>query len=66
MVMPMTVSDEGRDGVPGFVQELAAGVERVAEVSLDARALDHLASQVRDIEESRAAAAVSGRDYLIR
>jgi hypothetical protein len=58
--------DDRRES-PSFVYELSSGVQPSEDpVSLDADTAREVARQLREIEEARAAAAVSGRDYLIR
>lgn len=52
---------------PSFVRDLRSGAEPAAEpLSLDSESFRDLADRVREIEASRAAAVVSGRDYVIR
>lgn len=52
---------------PSFVRDLSSGAEPVEEpLDLDTGTFRDLADRVREIEASRAAAAVSGRDYVIR
>lgn len=52
---------------PSFVRKLDSGTEEVGEpLDLDTATFRHLAEKVREIEASRAAAVVSGRDYVIR
>jgi hypothetical protein len=67
---PPNTHQETQDGtpdLPSFVHELASGVQPSEEpVTLDADTARDVARQLREIEEARAAAAVSGRDYLIR
>lgn len=60
------MADPG-ENIPSYVRTLHSGAELVAEpLDLDTGTFLDLAKQVREIEASRAAAAVSGRDYLIR
>lgn len=70
-----TPDNKGRQGRTGpsrweetpFVRELSSGVKPSPDpVSLDAETAREVNRKLREIEESRAAAAVSGRDYLIR
>lgn len=58
--------DRESDTTPQYVHELLTGGEPVEDLLLDTATLRDLAQQVREIEEARAAAAVSGRDYLVR
>ena len=52
---------------PSFVHELSSGVKPSADpVTLDAETAREVIRKLREIEEARAAAAVSGRDYLIK
>ena len=52
---------------PDYVRSLSSGAEPVTEpLDLDTETFRDLAKRVREIEASRAAAAVSGRDYVIR
>ena len=52
---------------PSFVRKLDSGTEEMGEpLDLDTATLRGLAEKVREIEASRAAAVVSGRDYVIR
>jgi hypothetical protein len=59
--------DDSSKTEPDYVQTLFSGVQPSNDaVTLDTATMNNLARQVREIEEARAAAAVSGRDYLIR
>lgn len=59
--------DESSTSQPDYVQTLISGVGPTNNaVTLDTATMNALARQMREIEEARAAAAVSGRDYLIR
>jgi hypothetical protein len=52
---------------PSYVRDLGRGVTDSADpITLGEVAVREIADKVREIEEARAAAAVSGRDYLIR
>jgi hypothetical protein len=52
---------------PEYVRPLGSGVEPASEpVTLDPATVKDLARQVREIEEARAAAAISAQNYLIR
>lgn len=52
---------------PSFVRKLESGTKEVSEpLDLDAATIRNLAEKFRQIEASRAAAVVSGRDYVIR
>lgn len=52
---------------PSFVHELSSGVKPSADpVTLDVETVREVNRKLREIEEARAAAAVSGRDYLIK
>jgi hypothetical protein len=64
----MTLSrDDSSRSEPDYVQTLLSGVKPTSDAAiLDTAEMKDLARQVREIEEARAAAAVSGRDYLIR
>jgi len=54
-------------GTPSFVHELSSGVKPSPDpVTLDVETAREVNRKLREIEESRAAAAVSGRDYLIK
>jgi hypothetical protein len=51
---------------PSFVHELSSGVKPSPDpVTLDVETAREVNRKLREIEEARAAAAVSGRDYLI-
>jgi hypothetical protein len=53
--------------MPSFVHELSSGVKPSADpVTLDAETVREVNRKLREIEEARAAASVSGRDYLIK
>lgn len=53
--------------MPSFVYELSSGVKPSAHpVTLDAETTREVNRKLREIEEARAVAAVSGRDYLIK
>jgi hypothetical protein len=59
--------DDNPKSEPDYVHTLYSGVQPTSDaVTLDTSTMKDLARQVREIEEARAAAAVSGRDYLIR
>lgn len=59
--------DESSTSQPDYVQTLISGAGPTNNaVTLDTATMNDLARQMREIEEARAAAAVSGRDYLIR
>lgn len=61
----MTEPDE--QATPSFVRDLTGVTEPApAPLDLDPGTIRDLAERVREIEASRAAAAVSGRDYVIR
>ena len=61
------VDQERMRANPSFVRDLSIGAEPVEELlDLDTGTFRDLADRVREIEASRAAAAVSGRDYVIR
>jgi hypothetical protein len=68
MVDLMALSrDDSSKAEPDYVQTLFSGVHPTTDTAiLDTSTMKDLARQVREIEEARAAAAVSGRDYLIR
>lgn len=52
---------------PSFVRKLDSGTELTNDtLDLDTGTFRNLAEKVREIEASRAAAVVSGRDYVIR
>ncbi len=52
--------------MPSFVHELSRGVKPSPHpVTLDVETAREVNRKLREIEEARAAAAVSGRDYLI-
>lgn len=52
---------------PSFVRKLESGTTEVSEsLDLDTATIRNLAEKFRQIEASRAAAVVSGRDYVIR
>lgn len=52
---------------PSFVRVLSSGVSPSKDpVTLDADTAREVARKLREIEDARASAAVSGRDYLIR
>jgi hypothetical protein len=58
---------DSEETTPSYVRSLPSGAEPVAEpLDLDTGTFRDLAERVREIEASRAAAAVSGRDYVIR
>ena len=65
IVIGVTVSPPD-DDTPSYVHELSAGADRSTEITLATATMRELAQRVRDIEDARAAAAVSGRDYIIR
>jgi hypothetical protein len=66
MVLTMAPPDE-EVSTPDYVRTLYSGVTVTEDpMMLDTATMKDLARQVREIEEARAAAAVSGRDYLIR
>lgn len=65
IVIGVTVSPPD-DDAPSYVHVLSAGADRSTEVTLATATMRELAQRVRDIEDARAAAAVSGRDYIIR
>jgi hypothetical protein len=66
MVACMAEPEERRAN-PSFVRDLPSVAEPASDpLDLDTGTLRDLAAQVREIEASRAAAAVSGRDYVIR
>lgn len=55
------------ENTPSFVRNLPSGAEPAAEpLDLDTATFRDLAERVREIEASRATAAVTGRDYVIR
>jgi hypothetical protein len=55
------------ESTPSYVRNLDSGAEPVAEpLDLDTNTFHDLAQRVREIEASRAHAAVSGREYVIR
>lgn len=57
----------GRDDAPDFVHRLFGGAEPSEEpLELDPETERQVTRQLKEIEEARAEAAVSGRDYLIR
>lgn len=59
--------DDSSKSEPDYVQTLFSGAQPTSDAAiLDTTTMKDLARQVREIEEARAAAAVSGRDYLIR
>jgi hypothetical protein len=59
--------DDGSKSEPDYVRTLLSGVQPTSDAAiLDTGTMKDLVCQVREIEEARAAAAVSGRDYLIR
>lgn len=61
------MADPEERTTPSFVRDLTSGTEPAAEpLDLDTGTVRDLAERVREIEASRAAAAVSGRDYVIR
>lgn len=65
MVGPMAKPEERT--TPTFVRDLGSGTELSSEpLDLDTSTFRNLAEQVREIEAARAAAVVSGRDYVIR
>ena len=65
--MAETEDAPSTSSTPSFVRDLSSGAQPVAEpLELDTATFRELAAQVREIEASRAAAAVSGRDYIIR
>jgi hypothetical protein len=69
MVTCMAETEGARtsSSTPSFVRDLPSGAQPVSDpLELDSDTLRDLADQVREIEASRAAAAVSGRDYIIR
>jgi hypothetical protein len=67
-VNPVTLPrDDSPTSEPDYVQTLFSGVQPTSDAGiLDTTTMKDLARQVRQIEEAGAAAAVSGRDYLIR
>ena len=65
MVATMAM-DREPDTAPQYVHALLTGAEPVDDLILDTATLRDLSQQVQEIEEARAAAAVSGRDYLVR
>lgn len=61
------MSEPNVRATPSFVRKLDSGTEEVGEpLDLDTDTFRNLAEKVREIEASRAAAVVSGRDYVIR
>jgi hypothetical protein len=63
MTLPTDDDPTARD----YVHTLYSGVHPTPNaLILDTATMDDLARQVREIEESRAVAAVTGRDYLIK
>jgi hypothetical protein len=62
-------TDEAADAweTPSFVHVLSSGVSPSKDpVTLDADTAREVTRKLREIEDARASAAVSGRDYLIR
>ena len=61
------MADPEEQTTPTFVRDLTSATEPASEpLDLDPRTIRELAERVHEIEASRAAAAVSGRDYVIR
>lgn len=63
----VTCMADPEETTPTFVRDLTSATEPAPEpLDLDPETVRDLAERVREIEASRAAAAVSGRDYVIR
>jgi hypothetical protein len=61
------MSEPEERATPSYVRKLTSGTEVTTEtLELDTATFRNLAEKVREIEASRAAAVVSGRDYVIR
>lgn len=63
----ITTEPDTDAATPSYVRPLSRGVSPSADpLRLDMDAARQLAERVKEIENARAAAAVSGRDYLIK
>lgn len=60
-------SDADHTTAPDFVRELSSSATPVDDpLKLDADTIRALTAELRELEDARAAAVVSGRNYLVR
>lgn len=61
------MSSDAEPLVPEFVRDLSSVASPVSEpIGLDSDTIRELTAELRELEDARAAAVVSGRNYLVR
>jgi hypothetical protein len=61
------MSSDSEPMVPEFVRDLSSVASPVSEpIGLDPDTIRELTAELRELEDARAAAVVSGRNYLVR